>query len=67
MPASIGTDALQRLLDEGAQLVDVLGASEFEAEHLPGALNVPLSRLDRDRVASLDPNRPVVVYCFDYQ
>ena len=67
MPTSIGTDDVRRLLDAGAQLVEVLGSSEYEEEHLPGALNIPLAELDRAGVARLDPAHPVVVYCFDYQ
>jgi rhodanese-related sulfurtransferase len=67
VPTSIETDEVRRLLDEGAQLVEVLGSSEYEEEHLPGALNIPLAGLARDAVARLDPARPVVVYCFDYQ
>ena len=68
MPTSIDRDELQRLRhEEGAQLVEVLPAEEFEDEHLPGAINIPLKQLDRDRAASLDPQRPVIVYCYDYQ
>ena len=58
---------LRRLLDAGAQLVEVLPASAYEREHLPGAVNVPLVELVADRVGQLDPSRPVVAYCFDYQ
>ena len=57
----------QRLIDEGAQLVEVLPAVEYAEAHLPGALNIPLKELDRVRVAVLDPVRPVIVYCWDYQ
>jgi len=57
----------QQLLDEGAQLVEVLPAVEYVEAHLPGALNIPLKELDRARVAGLDPLRPVIVYCWDYQ
>ena len=57
----------QRLIDEGAQLVEVLPAMEYAEAHLPGALNIPLKELDRVRVAVLDPVRPVIVYCWDYQ
>jgi rhodanese-related sulfurtransferase len=68
MPTSIDRDELQRLRrEEGAQAVEVLPADEFEDEHLPGAINIPLKSLDRDSTASLDPQRPVVVYCYDYQ
>jgi rhodanese-related sulfurtransferase len=68
MPTTIDRDELQRLRrEEGAQLVEVLSAEEFDDEHLPGAVNIPLKQLDRDSVASLDPQRPVIVYCYDYQ
>lgn len=67
MTTSIATDELRRLLDQGAQLLDVMPAKEFAEDHLPGAVNVPLTDLDADTAATLDPGRPVVVYCFDYQ
>jgi rhodanese-related sulfurtransferase len=68
MPAPIDRDELQRLRrEEGAQLVEVLPADEFEDEHLPGAINIPLGTLDRESTASLDLQRPVIVYCYDYQ
>jgi rhodanese-related sulfurtransferase len=59
---------LQRLLsDRLAQLVDVLPPAEFEEEHLPGAISIPLKQLDRETTNQLDRGRPVVVYCHDYQ
>jgi rhodanese-related sulfurtransferase len=68
MPAPIDRDELQRLRrEEGAQLVEVLPADEFEDEHLPGATNIPLRTLDRESTASLVLQRPVIVYCYDYQ
>src|SRR5215212_6557732 len=67
MATSIGTEETRRLLDEGAQLVEVLPPSQFDEEHLPGARNIPLAELDRDRVRDLDRGRPLVVYCFDFQ
>ena len=65
MPTPIDRDHLRRLRDGGAQLVEVLPAEEYAEEHLPGAVNVPLKRLDGRGVRSLDPSRPVVVYCWD--
>lgn len=35
----------KRLVDQGAILVDVREAGEFAAENVPGAQNLPLSRL----------------------
>ena len=67
MPTTVDRDEVQRLFAEGAQLVEVLPAEEYSEEHLPGALNIPLKELDRERVHALDPSRPVIVYCYDYQ
>lgn len=64
VPESIDRDGLQRLVDAGAQLVEVLPEEEYAWAHLPGAVNVPLKELT-GRIDALDPGRPVVVYCND--
>ncbi|MDP8956283.1 MAG: rhodanese-like domain-containing protein [Actinomycetota bacterium] len=64
MPQSIDRTELQRLLNEGAQLVEILPPEEYEEEHLPGAMNLPLRRIESAPTV-LDPQRPVVVYCWD--
>ena len=56
---------VQALIAGAAQLVEVLGPEEFEEEHLPGAINIPLRRIEREALDRLDPARPVVVYCSD--
>ena len=65
MPKGIDRNELQLLLAEGAQLVEVLPREEFEEEHLPGAINLPLRRIEKEARERLDPARAVVVYCFD--
>jgi rhodanese-related sulfurtransferase len=67
MPIPVDHEQVQRLLGEGAQLVEVLPQPEYEDEHLPGAINIPLKELDRERVNGLDRARPVIVYCYDTQ
>lgn len=68
MPASINHEEVRRLIDEEAgQLVEVLPAKEFSEEHIVGALNIPLKELDRRAPLELDHERPVIVYCNDYQ
>ena len=67
MPTPIERDDVQRLVAEGAQLVEVLPEAEYEDEHLPGAINIPLKRLDRETTRQLDRDRPVIAYCYDYQ
>ena len=68
MAAAIDRDEVARLLrEEQAQLVEVLPADEYEDEHLPDAINIPLKTLDRETTRALDRTRPVIVYCYDLQ
>jgi rhodanese-related sulfurtransferase len=67
MPQEIEIDEIRQLLADGAQLVEVLPHEEFEEEHLPGAINIPLKQMTEQATASLDKDRPVIVYCHDYQ
>jgi rhodanese-related sulfurtransferase len=67
-PRSIDRDEVRRLLaDEEAHLVEVLPAGEFEEEHIVGAINIPLKELDERAPRELERERPVIVYCNDYQ
>jgi rhodanese-related sulfurtransferase len=56
---------VRALIERGAQVVDVLGEEEYEEDHLPGAINLPLRRIETDATTELDPGRPVLVYCWD--
>lgn len=67
MPSDIDRDQVQRLVAEGAQLVEVLPADEYAEAHIPGAINLPLKKLDRTTAARLERERPVIVYCHDFQ
>lgn len=67
MTTIIDRDAVQRLIQRGAQLVDVLPEREYAESHLPGAINLPLKKLDRVAAARLDYDRPAIVYCHDLQ
>ena len=65
MPRDVDREELQELVRRGAQLVEVLPKEEYEEEHLPGAINIPLRKLDKEARERLDPQRPVIVYCWD--
>lgn len=65
MPQEVGRDELQKLVAQGAQLVEVLPVNEYDKDHLPGAISLPLRKLETDAVTVLDPSRPVIVYCWD--
>ena len=63
----IGRGDVQRLAREGARIVEVLPHEEYEQEHLPGAINIPLKELDAKHPSLPSRDRPVVVYCDDLQ
>jgi phage shock protein E len=65
MPTEINRIRLQELVKQGAQLVEVLPADEYEEDHLPGAIGLPLRRLETEAVHLLDRTGPVIVYCWD--
>lgn len=56
---------VQALLDRGAQLVEVLPLDEYDEEHLPGAISLPLRKLEKEAKQRLDPGKSVIVYCWD--
>ena len=56
---------VQRLISDGAQVLDPLGEKEFLEEHLPGAINIPQHELTREAVGQLNKESPVIVYCYD--
>ncbi len=67
MATQIDRHGVQKSLGAGAQLVEVLPAKEYATEHIPDAINIPLKTLGRETARQLDSERPVIVYCHDYQ
>ena len=65
MPTSIVRNEVAKLLERGAQVVEVLSPEEYDEEHLPGAINIPLRRIEREAPERIDSSLPVVVYCWD--
>ena len=66
MVHEIDRERVRRLMGRGAQIVDVLPAQEYGEDHLPGAINLPLRRIETEARQVLDPSRPVVVHCADF-
>jgi rhodanese-related sulfurtransferase len=58
----VSRDEAQKMIDEGAQLIDVRADHEWEAGHLPGATHVPLDELP-EHTGEIDKDRPVLLYC----
>ena len=53
---------LKMPISERPSLVDVRTPTEFEAGHVPGAVNVPVDEL-RQRIGELPVDRRIAVYC----
>ena len=65
MPRGIDRNEVLKLIADGAQIVEVLPRSEYDEDHLPGAVQIPLSQIGPGVESVLDRSRPVVVYCWD--
>ncbi len=55
-------DAFKEAIAAGAALIDVREVSEYEAGHIPGAVNVPLRTL-AENLDKIPTDMPVFVYC----
>jgi rhodanese-related sulfurtransferase len=66
LPITIERDEVQRLVGEGAQLVDVLPREAYDELHIAGAISLPLRELDRRTATRLAPSDPVITYCNDF-
>jgi rhodanese-related sulfurtransferase len=58
----VSREQAQKLIDEGAQLVDVRADHEWEAGRISGATHLPLDQLP-ERSGEIDRDRPVLLYC----
>jgi rhodanese-related sulfurtransferase len=58
----VSREQARKLVDEGAQLIDVRAGHEWEAGRIEGATHLPLAELS-ERAGEIDKERPVVVYC----
>ncbi|MEX2210381.1 MAG: rhodanese-like domain-containing protein [Gaiellaceae bacterium] len=67
MPKMIELEDVQRLIEEGAQVLDVMSRAEYDDSRLPGAIHLSLKELDEQSASRLDHGRPVITYCYDYQ
>jgi rhodanese-related sulfurtransferase len=58
----VSREQAQKLIDAGAQVIDVRADHEWEAGRLPGATHLPLAELPQ-RSGEIDKERPVLLYC----
>jgi rhodanese-related sulfurtransferase len=61
-PKLVSREEARRLVDDGAQLLDVRTDQEWDAGHIDGATHIDLPELP-GRTEEIDQDRTVVVYC----
>jgi rhodanese-related sulfurtransferase len=61
-PPEVSREQAQKLVADGAQLIDVRAEHEWEMGRIEGAKHLPLAELS-ERVGEIDKDRPVVLYC----
>ncbi len=66
MHTQVDRDRVTKLREQGAILVEVLPDEEYEYEHVVGAINIPLKKLDRSSTTEFRKDAAIVVYCHDY-
>lgn len=54
MPTTVDRDRVLQLIQAGAQLVEVLSRHEYDEEHRPDAIHLPLGSLGPRTAAVLD-------------
>lgn len=64
----ISLDELLEIIvnEEHFKLVEVLGEENFKQGHLPGAINIPVDKLENLASKYLSKNDKIVVYCASY-
>lgn len=54
-------DAKEKIINEGAVLVDVRTEDEYNSNHISGAINIPIDSISS--AVSLSKDNPIIVYC----
>ena len=58
-------EAKEKIINDGAILLDVRSEEEYNVKHIVGASLLPLDKIDSDSIAAIvnDKNSPIIVYC----
>jgi len=54
---------LETTIKSGAKIIDVRTSEEFNEEHYPNALNIPVDQIRQRLVEFGEKNGPIVLYC----
>ena len=68
MARLMSSTELHQRIEKGEDfvMIDVLSNEQFEKEHIPGALNIPLAQLRQRAENDLSTNQRIVVYGEDH-
>ena len=57
--------AKEKIINEGAVLMDVRSQEEYDESHIDGSVLLPLDTIDANTVTSVvsDKSTPIIVYC----
>lgn len=63
-PSVITAPEVKQLMESGdALLVHVLSGLEYQFQHIPGSINIPINKVHDSKQLPADKNRPLVFYC----
>ena len=56
-------DIIQTIKEKKGTLLDVRSQMEYDSEHIPGAINIPLDAIETNLSVISNLPKPIVVYC----
>ena len=61
---AVKLDKAQKMINDGAILLDARELNEYEVSHISGAKNVGYEKFDlKKTIKELPKNKPIIVYC----
>ncbi|ELW1645935.1 rhodanese family protein [Enterobacter oligotrophicus] len=60
---SVSPQEAQRLIEQGAVLIDIRDRAEYLREHIPYALSLPLADITADKTVVSAERQPVIFHC----
>jgi rhodanese-related sulfurtransferase len=69
MPVTLTREQLKAMLEarERFTLIDVRSAESYQAEHIPGAINMPANEIEAVAPGRLALDEQIVVYCASFE
>lgn len=62
-PGEVDGPTARKLVAAGVKVIDVRTPAEFEAGHVPGAINIPHDQMAARHAEIGPPSTPVLLYC----